>query len=213
LLPERKIAVDERTPRYLEPAALTVPAEALACASREALHIGDHVEDMLQSTIQVLANDDARLGKAVEARHDVVDSLYEAVKLYVTAVTRQELDEPEGRRAVEILTFTTNLEHVGDIIDRNLMELAAKKMKHRLRFSPAGFEEIRAIHAMVLASLRLALNVFITGDVELAWQLLTRKTAVRAAEQDATERHLARLASGRADTIETSTCISTSSAT
>ena len=113
--------------------------------------------------------------RQIEARDDVVDRLYEAVKLYVTAVTRQELDEPESRRAVEILTFTTNLEHVGDIVDRNLMELAAKKMKHRLRFSPAGLEEIRAIHAMVLANLRLALNVFITGDVDLARQLLAQK--------------------------------------
>ena len=84
------------------------------------------------------------------------------------------------------------------------MELAAKKMKHRLRFSPAGFEEIRSIHAMVLANLRLALNVFITGDLELARQLLAQKVSLRSVEQVATERHLARLASGRADTIESS---------
>jgi phosphate:Na+ symporter len=159
---------------------------------------------MLRNTIEVLASDDARLAREIEARDDVVDRLYEAVKLYVTAVTGQELDEPESRRAVEILTFTTNLEHVGDIVDRNLMELAAKKMKHRLRFSPAGLEEIRAIHAMVLANLRLALSVFITGDVALARQLLAQKIRLRAAEQAATERHLARLASGRADTLETS---------
>ena len=204
LLPEQPVAVDAHKPRYLEPEALESPAEALACATREALRIGDHVEDMLKRTIEVLATDDARLARQIEARDDVVDSLYEAVKLYVTEVTRQELDEPESRRAVEILTFTTNLEHVGDIIDRNLMELAAKKMKHRLRFSPAGFEEIRSIHAMVLANLRLALNVFITGDLELARQLLAQKVSLRSVEQDATERHLARLASGRADTIESS---------
>ena len=204
LLPEQPVAVDGRKPRYLEPEALETPAEALACATREALRIGDHVEDMLKRTIEVLANDDARLAREVEARDDLVDSLYEAVKLYVTAVTRQELDEPESRRAVEILTFTTNLEHVGDIIDRNLMELAAKKIKHRLRFSPAGFAEIRAIHAMVLANLRLALNVFITGDLELARQLLAQKVSLRSVEQAATEQHLARLASGRADTIESS---------
>ena len=204
LLPEQPVAVDAHKPRYLEPEALESPAEALACATREALRIGDHVEDMLKRTIEVLATDDARLARQIEARDDVVDSLYEAVKLYVTEVTRQELDEPESRRAVEILTFTTNLEHVGDIIDRNLMELAAKKMKHRLRFSPAGFEEIRSIHAMVLANLRLALNVFITGDLELARQLLAQKVSLRSVEQVATERHLARLASGRADTIESS---------
>lgn len=203
-LPDQPVATDDRKPRYLEPGALETPAEALACATREALRIGDHVEDMLKRTIDVLANDDARLARQVEARDDVVDSLYEAVKLYVTAVTRQELDEAESRRAVEILTFTTNLEHVGDIIDRNLMELAAKKIKHQLRFSPAGFEEIRSLHAMVLGTLRLALNAFITGDLELARQLLAQKVSLRSVEQAAAEQHLARLTSGRPDTVESS---------
>ena len=94
LLPEQPVAVDAHKPRYLEPEALESPAEALACATREALRIGDHVEDMLKRTIEVLATDDARLARQIEARDDVVDSLYEAVKLYVTEVTRQELDEP-----------------------------------------------------------------------------------------------------------------------
>ena len=42
------------------------------------------------------------------------------------------MGEADSRRYVEILTFTTNLEHIGDIIDKNLMELAAKKIKKRL---------------------------------------------------------------------------------
>ena len=40
--------------------------------------------------------------------------------------------------------FVTNLEHVGDIIDKNLMELATKKIRHRLKFSAEGFQEILA---------------------------------------------------------------------
>ena len=62
-LPDQPVATDDRKPRYLEPGALETPAEALACATREALRIGDHVEDMLKRTIDVLANDDARLAQ------------------------------------------------------------------------------------------------------------------------------------------------------
>ncbi len=40
---------------------------------------------------------------------------------------RADLSKQEGERTIEILSFATNLEHIGDIIDRNLMVLAAKK--------------------------------------------------------------------------------------
>src|SRR6202140_3124738 len=45
-----------------------------------------------------------------------VDSLDEAIKLYVTKLTRGSLDEREGHRAMEIISFAINLEHIGDII-------------------------------------------------------------------------------------------------
>jgi phosphate:Na+ symporter len=46
--------------------------------------------------------------------------------------------EREGRRAMEIVSFAINLEHIGDIIDKSLCELAVKKSKRQLQFSPEG---------------------------------------------------------------------------
>ena len=57
-----------------------------------------------------------------------VDALHEAIKLYLVKTSRAGMSDEESRRYIEILTFTTNLEHIGDIIDKNLMELAAKKI-------------------------------------------------------------------------------------
>ena len=36
---------------------------------------------------------------------------------------------------MEIIAFAINLEHIGDIIDKNLMELAAKKIKNQSELS------------------------------------------------------------------------------
>ena len=43
---------------------------------------------------------------------------------------------------MEIISFSINLEHVGDIIDKNLMELAAKKIKRGVVFSKEGTAEV-----------------------------------------------------------------------
>src|SRR5262245_45807124 len=204
LLPDKPVADDPGKPRHLDPNVLDSPAEALGCALRETLNLGDRVADMLRQTIDVLERNDAKAVKSIEAADNAVDSLYEAIKLYLIQTSRSELGEEDGRRYVEILTFTTNLEHIGDIIDKNLMELATKKIRNHYAFSPGGRADLRAFHARVLESLRLALNVFTTRDLTLARRLVAEKTAMREAESRAADSHFARLREGRPESIETS---------
>jgi len=204
LLPTRPVADDPGKPRHLDPNVLDTPAEALACATRETLALGDRVADMLRQTIDVFERADQKAVRSIEQADNAVDHLYEAIKLYLIQISRAELGEEESRRYVEILTFTTNLEHVGDIIDKNLMELAGKKIKNRYAFSAEGMAELRTFHSRVLENLRLALNVFTTRDIALARRLVAEKTAMREAEAKAADSHFARLREGRPESIETS---------
>jgi phosphate:Na+ symporter len=204
LLPDKPVADDPGKPRHLDPNVLDSPAEALGCALRETLNLGDRVADMLRQTIDVLERNDAKAVKAIEMADNAVDQLYEAIKLYLVQVSRNELGEEDGKRYVEILTFTTNLEHIGDIIDKNLMELAAKKIRNRYTFSAEGMAELRAFHARVLDNLRLTLNVFTTRDLTLARRLVGEKATLREAEARTADSHFARLREGRTESIETS---------
>ena len=63
---------------------------------------------------------------------------------------------------LEVVLFTTNLEHIGDIIDKGLLRLAAKKQKQGLRFSDDGWRDIRAFHALIAEQMRRALAVFVS---------------------------------------------------
>jgi phosphate:Na+ symporter len=197
-------ADDPGRPRYLDRAAMDTPNVALTCAARETLHMGDIVEEMLRLSMTALVTDDRKLVAEIERMDNAVDNLHEAIKLYVTAVTRESLGEEDGRRATDILVFTTNLEHIGDIIDKNLMELAAKKIKNKRRFSDDGAKELIALHRRVLDNLKLALGVFISGDVKIARQLLDEKVAIRDAERTTAENHLTRLRDGRIESIDSS---------
>jgi phosphate:Na+ symporter len=203
LLPDRKAAVDPSTPRYLDEAALDTPSLALANAARETLHMGDTVEAMLKQVMTALMTNDRALVAGVARMDNIVDSLNEAVKLYLTKLTRSNLDEREAKRAMEILSFAINLEHVGDIIEKNLNELAAKKIKRNVQFSADGASEIDQFHKRVLENLRLAFGVLMSGDVTGARKLIAEKAELRSAELSAAERHLERLREGRPETLET----------
>src|SRR5882757_7035867 len=203
LLPKRVQEADPSRPRYLDDSALETPSLALADAARETLHMGDHVEVMLRKVMAAMMTNDRALVDQVSRMDNSVDGLDEAIKLYVTKLTRGSLDEREGHRAMEIISFAINLEHIGDIIDKNLSELATKKIKRRLQFSIEGAEELSAFHKRIVDSLRIAFGVFMSGDVNEARKLLAEKAALRNTELAATERHLDRLREGRPETIET----------
>jgi phosphate:Na+ symporter len=204
LLPEPVATLDRSQPRHLDPSVLDTPSEALACAMRETLVMGDLVLEMLNRSLPAIEGADLKAVRDVERADNEVDALHEAIKLYLIRASKTDMGQEDSRRYVEILTFTTNLEHIGDIIDKNLMELAAKKIKKRYAFSPEGAAELRKFHAQVVDHMRLALNVFATRDVALARRLLREKTSVRTAEFEATDRHFSRLREGRAQSIETS---------
>ena len=181
-MPDRPETADLGQPRHLDPNVFDTPSEALACAMRETLHMGDRVADMLRQALVVFETSNPKLMRDVEKQDDAVDRLHEAIKLYLVKMSKEEMTEEESQRYLEILTFTTNLEHVGDIIDKNLMELAAKKIKNHYAFSPEGLAEIRSFHARVMDNMRLSYNVFATRDVALARRLFADKAAMRAAE-------------------------------
>jgi len=203
VLPEKKQIADPAMPRYLDDAALETPPLALANAARETLRMGDTVEAMLREVMMALMNNDRALVADVSRTDNVVDQLNEAIKLYITKLTRDSLDEREGRRAMEIVSFTINLEHIGDIIDKNLSELAAKKIKRRYQFSAEGAAELTAFHKRVCESLQAAFGIFMTGDVAAARKLLREKSELRRAELDAADRHFERLREGRPESLET----------
>jgi len=204
LLPERKKASDPSTPLYLDSSALATPTIALTCAAREVMHMGDIVESMLRQTMTAFMTDDRRLVSEIERMDNAVDRLHEAIKLYVTEITRESLDGQNGQRAMEIIAFSINLEHIGDIIDKNLMELASKKIKNHLKFSAEGAADLGAMHQRVVDNLKLALGVFMSGEVAIARQLLREKVQIREVELAAAEGHFARLREGRPESIETS---------
>src|SRR6202047_1350210 len=202
-LPERKKPDDASAPRYLDDGALETPSLALANAARETLRMGDTVETMLRDVMTAIMANDRKLAGDVERKDNIVDKLNEAIKLYITRLTRDSLDDSEGRRAMEIVSFTINLEHIGDIIDKNLCELAIKKIKGRYQFSPEGAAELTGFHKRTIESLQVAFGIFMTGDIEAARKLLRTKTDLRKAELDAADRHFERLREGRPESLET----------
>jgi phosphate:Na+ symporter len=191
-------------PRHLDPSALATPSLAISCAAREALHQADVVETMLGGILPVIRDKDLALAGRLRAMDDEVDALYTDIKLYLTQVSREALSEREGRRWTDVISFTINMEQVGDIIERVLQDVEDRKIRKALSFSDAGMAEICHLHECLMANLRLGMSVFLDGHVRDAKKLLEEKARFRDLEHEYAASHIARLRDNTAQSIETS---------
>jgi phosphate:Na+ symporter len=203
-LPDRPASEDPGSPRYLDNKSMDMPTIALASAARETLRMADIVERMLEDTMRVFKTNNEALLHKIRAQDNIIDDIYKSIKNYMARLPKSGFDLEEGQRYIQILTFSTNLEHAGDVLDKSLLAMAEKKIQSQYSFSPKGFAEIENIHNLVLESVRLAQTVFVSGDVRLARKMTEGKETLRRAEQETMTLHIERLREGIPETISTS---------
>lgn len=203
-LPKSDSPLVGNRPHHLDPTALTTPSLAISCAAREAMHQADVVETMLLGMLRVIEERDLRLAQELRKLDDQVDQLYSAIKYYLTKISREALSEDESRRWTDIISFTINMEQIGDIIERVVIDVEDKSIKQGRHFSDAGLTEIRDLHARLVDNLRLGMSVFLNGSVRDAQKLLEEKARFRDLERTYAASHIARLTDKTVPSIETS---------
>jgi phosphate:Na+ symporter len=204
LVPEREQGDNPFRTRYLDDRYLDQPALAIGQATREALRMGDVAQSMLRDAMVVLRRDNPELLEEVERRDDQLDYLEREIKRFLTRLGHETMGPELSRKEIALISFIGNLENIGDIVDKNLMELARKKLYQGRKFSEAGEAELMEFHAMVSKNLERAIAAFAAGDHSLAQEVLDQRPLVRQRERELRESHLDRLRRGLAESLETS---------
>lgn len=196
LLPVRANAADPGQPLYLDEGARETPAVALGGAAREALRLADLLEAMLTGLAEGLSHGDRR--RIAEARRieEALDRLNAAIRTYLVGLDPENLTEADRTRVTEILTFATNIEHAGDVVDRNLLVLVGRTLKRGWPLTGAQIANLTGAIERVVGNLRSAASLFVTEDTRAARLLVDEKQAFREMENEATSAHFEAMRSG-----------------
>ncbi len=194
--PARVDPTDPSQPVYLHRAIADVPSVAIGAATREALRLVDVLEAMLQSTRDAFELGDRKQIAQTKRMDDVLDKLNTAIKSYLGSLDSEAMTEADHQRVEDILTFAHNLEYAGDIVEKNLMGLASKRLKRGLGFAPKDQAELTAALNRLTLNLHSAASVFMTDDIKAARMLAEEKETFRDMEATATQEHFARLRAG-----------------
>jgi phosphate:Na+ symporter len=191
-------------PRYLDPRAIESPALAFGNAQREFLRMADIVADMVKDCIRCFEPDGVDLAADIEARDDKVDILNREIRFYLARLGQEAMTRDQADRQMELISLSNDVENVGDLVNRNLLALARKKVSHGLAFSRDGWGEIRDFHAKVCENFDLALVAFSSSDEEIARKVLRHREKLVEIEAELKEQHIGRLNQGLRESLETS---------
>lgn len=191
-------------PMYLDDHVLGTPALALGQASRETLRESDIVREMLVDSLKAFRHDDPGLIAGIKDKDNLIDLLDRHVRLYITRLSSASLTEAQSRRAMAVLEMARDMESIGDILDRNIMPLAMKRIHKGITFSAEGMSEVISFHQKTLENFDTAVSAFAGNDRDLAERVLRNKEDLGTMERELAQAHFDRLRKGLRESIETS---------
>ncbi len=180
------------------------PSIACAHAEREAMRMGDIVLTMLQDSLSLFKKEDPDLIQSIRRRDDRVDLLNREINLYLARQLNGVSGTPDYLQMMKVMSFCTDLESSADVIDNQLLDLSNKKHGLKLEFSEEGWKDLEEIHRAVVQVASLSLGCFQRPSTEVASKVIFHKRNIRKLEKRMREAHMARLVSGRQDSINTS---------
>ena len=182
----------------------TSPKQSLAMLQREVLRMATLVSEMIAPAFGLLKSFDAAQVAAIRADEAALNNALDHIRQYSAGFDHDSLTKSENKQMRNLVDYAISLEAAGDIVAKRLIELAGEKDREKLRFSDAGFDELRALHERIARNVNLAANVLLSADIESARLLLEEKTAIAQLEQSSRKKHLRRLSSGDSDSLASS---------
>jgi len=183
-------------PKYLDKGMLKTPDIAFYLASKEILRIGKTIEGMTFDTIKIFQQNDEKLLDKVCQQDMIVDNLSREIIKYLTKINFETLTEENSQEIFMLLNIVDDLEHIGDLIDDNLLVLIEKKIDQNLIFSKNGLEEIQDMHRKIYENLRNAIGAFALQDQRMAQKVIHEKTPIDSLEIELRRTHINRLNQG-----------------
>jgi len=205
ILPEPRKAEERKfQARYLDKKSLEVPSLAFANVRREILRMLDLNIEMFRDCLTALHKGDSTLMEAIQSQDDQVDLLDREIKFYLAKLSQEDLNAEQAEMELRLVVMTSKLEEIGDVINRNIIKIADKKMRTGRKFSQEGWAELKEFHERISENFQLAAASLATEDASLTKRLLRHHEQLRELENEYRLGHLKRLHEGRKESFETS---------
>ena len=188
---------------YLHDNVLSLPILAISQAVKEIERMAERVTNMVEKSYQLIEHFDRFEKTHIEKFDDEVDFLHEQIVTFLTKIARKELNPQQASKAYQMIMITTDLEHIGDIISKNIIHLAEKIENSPMPLSNEGKREILEYFQITITSFKEVIAAFTMDDQEIARAVFNKKVTSKEIFSELFNRHMDRLYLRKPESLKT----------
>ena len=197
---------------HLDDSQISHPAFAIELAQTEISRMSKIIARMLRAIIHPFTTDDPgkdeiypqlTIHEGIDMREEKIDFLDEKVVDYLVKIGRQELSNQQMSEVYAMISIANDLENIGDIIHRNMVPLAAKRLQLKSDFSKEGKKELIAFHVKVSKQMSRLRDALGEMDPAMSKKILRKEEKYEILESDFRKQHVMRLHEEKGESLET----------
>ena len=197
---------------HLDDGVISTPALAIDLARSEISRMAKILGRMLDAIIEPFITNEPlqdelypqlSLVAGIKMREEKLDYLEERIVRYLRKIGQQELSEHQIRDVYGMMSIVNDIESIGDVIEKNMIPLAAKKTSLNGDFSDEGKDELTNYHSKVCKQVSRLKQAFSKLDTNKAEKIITKEEKYSALETKYRTSHLDRLHEEREESIQT----------
>ncbi|MBI1882684.1 MAG: Na/Pi cotransporter family protein [Chlamydiae bacterium] len=194
--------------RWLIPAPVRKPylleEEGLSGVRKGLSEMADRVGQMILDMLNVFRDNDAKLLKKIIDADEEIDLLNFHFVKFLTQKASGKWGSQATQEEVRLLYGSDQLEHIGDLISKDLAVLARKKIRKDLEFSMEGQTELEEFHQMVYHLFRGSFWAFAEKNRQKAQEMVEGSEVAKRLKRKMYLSHLERLRKSIRETVATS---------
>ncbi len=202
--PERQNGTPSGKPVYLDREHVPVAGAALGQAAREIIRIADMIQEMQEMGLSAIRGGGEEIAARIAKADDDVDNLTREIKVFLSTLGEGAFDSEQTRRATAYIAVVTDLENIGDFIDKTLGDHVRRMAERGQHFSEEGAKELTSLILEVRMMYSEAVSAFVTRDRKAAEIVIGKKKIVGQMERDLRNAHILRLRKGTPESLESS---------
>ncbi len=176
LVPDKSIEEEmELQPKFLSDMLFHTPSLALDAARHEVKRMGKRVDLMNSLIIPSVLTGDKESLLEVSEMYEEVDVLHKHIVTYLAKVSQLQLNEHQTLKLTNIMAAVNDLDHIGDLININMIELGTRRIEKGFKVSEPTQKVINTLHVVVSDALKAALRAVVDEDREFANRVVSMK--------------------------------------
>jgi len=176
IVPDKPVEeVEELRPKYLNEMLFNTPSLALDAARHEIDRMGKRVDLMNSAMMPAVLTGNKESLLKVREMYEEVDVLHKHLSTYLARISQLKLNEYQTNKMIKLMEAINDLDHIGDLIEINMVELGLRRIEKGFKISEATQKVINTLHMVVSDALKAAVRAVVEDEHDLAARVITMK--------------------------------------